>query len=400
MFRCRCGFEGIENIAVLPPELIVKCRRCGWLSHVSFQKNGKASTPKGAENFQCDFCLPLISHRSKKRKKLKQVPDSAPRTSLSKCLKPGKGALARVGNYWYPARLIMKQSDSWTLKWWRGCQSPTSEDGPMIWPSVKVAEVDICDELWANPSARRKIRLGKWTLSCETMDDGDIMADFRDTPYTPEIEAALRPHIHCLTSLLEEPDNDHWAIPAARFAREHAQSRRALEFLRNGGIPFHGSLSVTDRARVMNWFYHCVDNAKDKFLAWVGRVPIGHAYTILIAAQKKAKILAEIASNEQMASQDKQTAIFNVAWEYQMKDNTTANVVDVDLDCVAFLEERMFENSIQAGRAGNEQWGRDAGPHQDGWVPYMHIPSHWNHGDREGSETELQVQNIGKTKRT
>ncbi|KAJ7679983.1 hypothetical protein B0H17DRAFT_897559, partial [Mycena rosella] len=54
----------------------------------------------------------------------------------------------------------------------------------------------------------------------------------------------------------------------------------------------------------------------------------------------------------------------------------------------------LFENSCQAGRAGNEQWGLDAGPHQDDWSPYTHIPSHWNHGDRDESESENQVSHF------
>ncbi|KAJ7886290.1 hypothetical protein B0H13DRAFT_1545913, partial [Mycena leptocephala] len=52
----------------------------------------------------------------------------------------------------------------------------------------------------------------------------------------------------------------------------------------------------------------------------------------------------------------------------------------------------LFENSLQAGRAGNQQWGLDKGPHQDDWSPYLNLPTHWNHDDREDeSESELQV---------
>ncbi|KAJ7140756.1 hypothetical protein C8R44DRAFT_533038, partial [Mycena epipterygia] len=52
----------------------------------------------------------------------------------------------------------------------------------------------------------------------------------------------------------------------------------------------------------------------------------------------------------------------------------------------------LFEDSFAAGRAGNQQWGLDVGPHQNGWNPYTNIPRHWNHGDREDeSESELQV---------
>ncbi|KAF8842378.1 hypothetical protein BDN67DRAFT_386602 [Paxillus ammoniavirescens] len=50
----------------------------------------------------------------------------------------------------------------------------------------------------------------------------------------------------------------------------------------------------------------------------------------------------------------------------------------------------MFMDSIEAGAAGNQQWGLDAGSHQHGWNPYEGLPSHWNVGYREYSETELK----------
>ncbi|KAJ7665564.1 hypothetical protein B0H17DRAFT_951526 [Mycena rosella] len=48
---------------------------------------------------------------------------------------------------------------------------------------------------------------------------------------------------------------------------------------------------------------------------------------------------------------------------------------DVDLECLSLLEEWMFECTDKAGIAGDEQWGLDAGHHQDCWVPYEGTPS-------------------------
>ncbi|GLB45355.1 hypothetical protein LshimejAT787_2200180 [Lyophyllum shimeji] len=48
------------------------------------------------------------------------------------------------------------------------------------------------------------------------------------------------------------------------------------------------------------------------------------------------------------------------------------------------------EVSLRAGIAGHYQWGLDAGDHQDDWDPYAGIPEHWNHNDRDGSDTELE----------
>ena len=80
------------------------------------------------------------------------------------------------------------------------------------------------------------------------------------------------------------------------------------------------------------------------------------------------------------------------AWSYQCtvipKD---WDAVDVDQECLLLLEERLFETSARAGAAGHYQWGLDAGSHQNDWDPYANRPSHWNHGDRDGSESEMQV---------
>ena len=51
----------------------------------------------------------------------------------------------------------------------------------------------------------------------------------------------------------------------------------------------------------------------------------------------------------------------------------------------------MFEQSKRVGVAGHFQWGLDAGTHQDGWDPYNMLPTEWDHGDWDGSETELKV---------
>ncbi|KAF9537149.1 hypothetical protein CPC08DRAFT_617578, partial [Agrocybe pediades] len=50
---------------------------------------------------------------------------------------------------------------------------------------------------------------------------------------------------------------------------------------------------------------------------------------------------------------------------------------DVDLNCLAYMEEEMFENSPRAGIAGNRQWGLDAGDHEHGWNPYLDLPEEW-----------------------
>ncbi|KAG2080964.1 hypothetical protein BD769DRAFT_1399418 [Suillus cothurnatus] len=53
-------------------------------------------------------------------------------------------------------------------------------------------------------------------------------------------------------------------------------------------------------------------------------------------------------------------------------------MVDVDLECLTTLEARMFEDSEEAGPAGNQQWG-----------VYLNIPNEWVM-KRDYSDTELE----------
>ena len=66
------------------------------------------------------------------------------------------------------------------------------------------------------------------------------------------------------------------------------------------------------------------------------------------------------------------------AWTVQT-NKTIAHGDDIDKECLALLEERMFEWSLEAGVAGEQQWGLDAGDHQH-WNPYAGLPPEWNHG--------------------
>ncbi|KAG1904374.1 uncharacterized protein F5891DRAFT_1011255 [Suillus fuscotomentosus] len=49
----------------------------------------------------------------------------------------------------------------------------------------------------------------------------------------------------------------------------------------------------------------------------------------------------------------------------------------------------MFEDSEEAGPAGNQQWGLDAGQHHRRWNVYLGIPDEWVSA-RDYSESELE----------
>ncbi|KAJ7504614.1 hypothetical protein B0H11DRAFT_1709555 [Mycena galericulata] len=307
--------------------------------------------------------------------------------NIQKSFSPGKGALARHGKYWYPVRLLSKEPGGWMVNWWRGNRFIEPQA-----PPSKVSDSDLRDELWANPGARRQIRLGEWEHACETPTDEDLILEFRQAPYTNEIDKALRPYLGDLEKLLANSDGDSPSVPASVFSRAQKNAKgKCFETLRQGGVPYTGELSSSDCARVANWFYNCVPGSQNSVVNWLMRVPGAHACTILIAYRNLEEIMAEIQINPRYDNMDQQTAIFKIAWQRQTS-RSRFQFVDVDHECLNIFEERLFEDSCAAGCAGNRQWGLDVGPHQNGWNPYANIPAHWNHEDRnDESESELQV---------
>ncbi|KAH9931831.1 uncharacterized protein B0H18DRAFT_871769 [Fomitopsis serialis] len=58
---------------------------------------------------------------------------------------------------------------------------------------------------------------------------------------------------------------------------------------------------------------------------------------------------------------------------------------------MCLFERRLFESSTEAGLAGYEQWGLDAGDHQGKWYPYREVPSDWGEDGLSVSDSELEV---------
>jgi len=85
--------------------------------------------------------------------------------------------------------------------------------------------------------------------------------------------------------------------------------------------------------------------------------------------------------------------ILQKAWEAQLTSvPSILKEVDVDQECLASLEEEMFENTDRTGVSGNWQWGLDRGHHQGGWDPSFGVPASWNGKVRAGSESEREVR--------
>ncbi|KAF8996285.1 hypothetical protein BDZ89DRAFT_1171659 [Hymenopellis radicata] len=292
---------------------------------------------------------------------------------------PGKGALVKLGDFWYPARLIQVRRKKWTAKLWRHCYFPansTCHPGDVI----KIDEEYIRDECWNDQKSRRQMRLGRFLVTHrvrEALEDRDTNAS-NVIGFTTEIDKALRPHRQELLALITSPkDVDATAIPALRWLL--SKKKQPI----TASVPYNGGIALDDWSRVDHWFskYFGADNR----IHWVSLIPMAHAGTILLATRMS------------QPGQDWGAAL-DAAWDHQVSyTGKTLNgedrfhPVDVDLEAISMLEDRMFSRSNAAGIAGNCQWGLDAGHHQEGWSPYqdeVDRPS-WTDDLRTGSESEL-----------
>jgi hypothetical protein len=204
----------------------------------------------------------------------------------------------------------------------------------------------------------------------------DILYNPKLTPYSPEVDEALSPSISTLKTLWMAPETvEDSNIPAKKWLEDRNEN------LRKTLIPYTGNLNIRERGEIANWYETHI--SKDTRLRgeWMGSLPTAHATTLFIAYHLSKK------------SKDKQELYLEKAWKLQEAGTLSLlEEVDVDKECLGRLEEQMFEKSSRAGPAGNYQWGLDAGDHQGAWDPYDGAPGEWNHGDRSGSEAELEVR--------
>ena len=153
---------------------------------------------------------------------------------------------------------------------------------------------------------------------------------------------------------------------------------------RVGVVPFVGDLDFATRAQIHNWIFENVPGANKAFHQWVGRYVVAHAVTLFLAYR--------LQSEDQPEDQQE---LLSRAWRVQVCAESMGDrheAVDVDLECLSHFERRIFECSEEAGEAGFEQWGLDAGDHQDAWNPYQDLPADWEDGWRpEDAEEILEV---------
>jgi hypothetical protein len=121
-------------------------------------------------------------------------------------------------------------------------------------------------------------------------------------------------------------------------------------------------------------------------MAWLGFLPIAHAHTVFIAYRMN--------KDPTFKTQD-ELDILRKAWEAQLTSvPTILKEADVDRECLASLEEEMFENTDRTGPSGNWQWGLDAGYHQGDWDPSFGVPASRDGKERVGDESEREVRSF------
>ncbi|KAF9547111.1 hypothetical protein CPC08DRAFT_648853 [Agrocybe pediades] len=256
----------------------------------------------------------------------------------------GRGALARLGEFWYPVRLIKQEGSAWRVQYWR--ENHYKDWRLLASTPRRICLVDIedlVDSLWNDRAGRRKIRLGKWVHAHSLPSNEELLSDPSLTTYREQVDELLTPFIEDLRSLynhqLDRFPDDRF-IPALKWLRSTDKP------LWTTPIPA-GSIPVTEQAQVMSWFESRISKNPDHRSQWIGKLPLGHAFTLY--------------TNETIAIPERMS--------------------DIEKECIQRLEEEMFEISTDAGIASHYQWGLDVGHHQGNWNPYSGLPDEWNHQD-------------------
>ncbi|KAK7434743.1 hypothetical protein VKT23_020021 [Stygiomarasmius scandens] len=269
----------------------------------------------------------------------------------------GKMVLASKGKYHYPARLIKDNSDgTWIIKWWRlnkhdeaGCYACISQHA-------------LVSALWRDLRRRRMIRLGQWTRAHLVEYQQDEIRYPLYLSFSSEVSTALMPHRDILSQLtFSSPNAIFPDVPAFSWA------------LRQKGkvVPFTGLISVEDQARINDWFRSNIPQASSCEHHWVAGIAIGHARTLFVASQHRAEIVSEFDGDFS------ESDVIKAAWKrlvhFTGKDEEGVpliDAVDVDLEALKVLEYYIFSLGVDAGEAGNKQWGLDVGMHENDWNPW------------------------------
>ncbi|KAG1776819.1 hypothetical protein EV702DRAFT_1268704 [Suillus placidus] len=195
--------------------------------------------------------MPPIRKRSRKTTSKKKM---AP---LHTRLIAGKGALARLGKYWYPVRLIQSYGT-------------------------------------ASLPATARDRLGEWAHSWDTPREEDLIQNFMSAQASKELDDILRPHIASLQKLLDSPDLNQCGAEAYPVIDYILRSKKNLDGVGAYSIPFCGDVSTHEYAKTARWFSENIPGASGQVEKWLGGMPLVHAFTLVVAHRKAGDFSDEL----------------------------------------------------------------------------------------------------------
>jgi hypothetical protein len=130
------------------------------------------------------------------------------------------------------------------------------------------------------------------------------------------------------------------------------RSKKKVDGVGAYSIPFCGDISSHEYAKIARWFSENVPGAASQVEKWLGGMPLVHAFTLVVAHRKAGDFKKRVqARNEEWNDSD----LLKMAWaDLMLSCPANSFVADVDLECLVALEARMFEDSEEAGPAGNQ----------------------------------------------
>jgi hypothetical protein len=219
--------------------------------------------------------------------------------------------------------------------------------------------------------------------------------------FSDEIEEALWPSFDVLCQLFLNPNQvSIEEVPALESVDKGRPfgTKGILETLKTGKhLLYNGGLHLHDIAGISNWLHVHLPNASQAHPNDL-LISEAHARTLLLAHRHRGEFVTDASTD---ASSMEQHVLLQ-AWR-RLKDYTGLTVdgkipqksADVNFEAISILDKIMFDRSIRAGQAGNQQWGLDAGPNEDLWDPYLNDPYHYDTGqDYQGNEAEWEVSVI------
>ncbi|THU94636.1 hypothetical protein K435DRAFT_860354 [Dendrothele bispora CBS 962.96] len=310
-------------------------------------------------------------------------------------LVPGRGALIRMSpkdKYFYPGRLISKSNGKWNVQMWRGIKHKNANK---IIRGISTS--NIVDGLWQDTKRRRGTLLGKFKRCYEIYEEESAehyLDDWENHPFDTEIAKALKPHgrtLEQLTLLQQSAGISPKDVPVLSLFNQ-TNPKKTDKVKMPVAAYYCGGLKIDDQARILNWIYTKFPGTNPAHL----EIAAAHARTLLLVHRHKTEFLeTRPQKNIDVLSEDQY--LLKKAWERLVEftgktiDGKPKSVgVDVNYEAISILEEVMFDRTINAGIAGNCQWGLDVGPLEDNWFPY-NGPEAQQDNLREGSESELEV---------